>query len=151
VLDIECSFGPSGLANFLSAESTLRTVVASNEIGTTHADIAGADVALTGVSAALRSNRLQAGASSSMTEQVHELVKTYGVADSATLRKIATMARTHLTISDYTLFPGAGVSLQLYREFEGGRLAGYSLHYLRLAEDGQVLTDVFLSPHIDVH
>jgi hypothetical protein len=157
-----CALGAGGAADFLAVRpSVLRSMVVSTTISATPHDIGRAAVALTSASRAL----LAAGAiesapanslglSARPKPSASELLKeatSYGVSESAVLTAVTEAAAALMTDADFTLHPAPGIALRLYRELENNSLIGYSLHYQRLAEDGQVVKDTYLAPYIPLH
>jgi hypothetical protein len=48
------------------------------------------------------------------------------------------------TRTDYALYLGDAISVELYDEFEDGQRRGHTLHYQRMADDGAVIADAYL-------
>jgi hypothetical protein len=156
-----CSFGTSGLAKVFVGDHLLESMLSTKDVGTSHVEIAKANVALSGISAVLRTAGVLGGNGASwlgmstskhvtattLKKQVHEI----GVMDSPVLDVLAGAAVEHAKESDYTLWPAPGVALQLYKELEDGRLVGYRLLYQRVLGDGTVLGSGFLTFRPPVH
>jgi hypothetical protein len=156
-----CSFGTSGLAKVFEGEHVLESMVSTKNVGTSHVDIAKANVALSGVSAVQRTagvlgvngaswlgvSKSKVVTATSLKKQVQEI----GVMNSPVLDALAAAAAEHAKQSDYTLWPAPSVELQLYKELENGRVAGYKLLYQRVLGDGTVLGSEFLAfrPSVD--
>jgi hypothetical protein len=161
-VNASCSLGAGGVADFLTVKpSVLRSMIVSDSIAATPQDIGRAAVALTSVSSAL----LEAGAVESAPASwlglsvrprtsAAELLKaatSYGVGESAVLTAATEAAAALMRDADFTLHPAPAIALRLYRELENNSLIGYSLHYQRLAEDGQVVKDTYLTAYIALH
>lgn len=150
-----CSFGTGGLAKLFDTNHALESLVSTGNVGTSHSEIAKANVALVGVSEVLRAagvsenngaSRLglstpKVFTSTTIKKQVQEI----GVKDSLVLDALAAAAAEHAKESAYTLWPAPDVALQLYQQLEDGRLAGYQLLYQRVLGDGTVLASAFLT------
>ena len=150
-----CSFGTGGLAKVFAGDHLLESMVSTKNVGTSHVEIAKASVALSGMSAVLRTAGVLDGNGASwlgmstsklvtattLKKQLQEI----GVMDSPILLVLAGTAVEHAKVSNYTLWPAPGVALQLYKEMEDGRVAGYRLLYQRVLGDGTVLGSVFLT------
>ncbi|HWH14504.1 MAG TPA: hypothetical protein VNT51_07145 [Miltoncostaeaceae bacterium] len=121
-------------------------------------DAGRALVSVSAVSAALRGGKAPAlGATGVAAAPMHVTSQALqreaqgdGVADTRCCRRSPTTAAAHAARAAYTLHPAPGIALQLHRELEDGRLAGYQLLYQRIAETGQVVQDRFLTPHLDL-
>jgi hypothetical protein len=156
-----CSLGAAGVVSmFEQTTSTLRSMITAGDVAHSPVEMGKAAVALAGVTAALRASADDTSGVSWLglsrtrkmsAAQISEIARSYHVADSPILRQIAIAGAANLNHSDYTLYPGHGIALQLYYELENGRPHGYSLHYQRLTEVGSVLADEFLMPQISVH
>ncbi len=156
-----CSFGSGGLAKMFTGDHILEAMVSTKNVGTSHVEIAKANVALSGMSAVLRTtgalnsngaswlgmSTSQLVTATTLKEQVQEI----GVMHSAVLDVLAEAAAEHAKQSHYTLWPTPGVALQLYKELEDGRMAGYKLFYQRVLGDGTVLSSEFLTFRPSLH
>jgi hypothetical protein len=151
-----CGLGASGLADVL--EETVHSGALDGIAGAAVGDVGRALVSVSAVSAALRGAEAPAlGATGVAAAPMHVTSRALqreaqgdGVADTPPLQTVADTAAAHAARAAYTLHPAAGIALQLYRELEDGRLAGYPLLYRRIAETGQVLQDRFLTPHLSL-
>ncbi len=156
-----CSFGTAGLAKLLAHDQTLESMVTTSMVKPSHAEIAKASVALSGISAVLRT----AGASddngaaflgipsgrtfsaAALKKQIHDA----GVVNSPFLDTLAETAAAHAKESNYTLWPVPDLALQWYRDLEDGHLVGYKLLYQRVLGDGTVLDSQFLTFRPQLH
>lgn len=150
-----CTLGPSGLTQLYSHPSTLEAMELTKNVGSSQLEIAKANVVLAGMSAALRTVSSPEGRAISLFEvtdkskltakALKKQVIDLGVATSPLVDAVAQAAAEHAKQSYYTLWPAPDVALQLYRELEDGRLAGFKLLYQRVLGDGTVLCSQFLS------
>jgi hypothetical protein len=150
-----CAFGTGGLAQVFAGDHVLESLVSTDAVPSGHVEMAKASVALSGLSAVLRTAAVVGGngasrlgisstkavSANALKRQVQEI----GVMASPVLDVLATAAAEQARDSDHTLWPAPGVALQLYKELEGGRLAGYRLLYQRVLGDGAVLASEFLT------
>ncbi|MEO7427255.1 MAG: hypothetical protein ABI036_18855 [Fibrobacteria bacterium] len=149
-----CTLGPSGLAQLYSHHSILEAMEIM-KIGSSHLEVARANVVLTGMSAILRTAGLIEGRATGPhdvidkskfnAKMLKEQVLGIGVTNSPLLEIVSQTAAEHAKQSYYTLWPTPDVALQLYRELENGRLVGFKILYQRVHGDGSVIFSRFLT------
>ncbi len=157
----ECSFGTGGLAKMFTGDHVVESMVVTKNVTASHTDVAKAMVASAGMSAVLRTaGMLSSNGASALGMSTSEVVtaaslkkqvREIGVQDSAVVDALAVTAAEHAKESHYTLWPAPGVALQLYKELENGRTAGYKLLYQRVLADGAVLSSAFLTFRPPLH
>ncbi len=156
-----CSFGTSGLAKMYTGDHLLETLVLTKAVDDSHMEVAKASVALSGIAAVLRHNgalsvtgasSLGLSASKTITATtVKKQIQEIGIIKSPVVDLLAEAAAEHAKQSLYTLWPSPDMALQLYKELENGRVAGYKLLYQRVLTDGTVLLSKFLTFRPSIH